>query len=65
MKTEDRENYEKLMEVKVRLGAGLITYKEAQAEAAPLLEAMNAKGREIAKKYGMKYREITFKHFMR
>jgi len=39
-----------------------ITYEEAKNRAEPLLERLNQAGSQIAQKYGIKYKEITFQN---
>lgn len=55
----------KLYEIKMKLIAGLITYDEASKQAKSSIDELNAKGKEIAKKHGMKYHETTFSMQMR
>ena len=45
--------------------AGIISYDEAKELAKPILEEMNIKGKEIAKKYGKKFIKFTLTGFMR
>ena len=47
------------------VNSGALTYEEAKVQAAPRLEEMNSKGREVAKKYGKKFRPFTFAALMR
>lgn len=56
---------EKINYIKGRLQAGVIDYETAKAEAAPVIAEMNEKGAEIAKKYGRKYKPLTFGYLMR
>ena len=44
---------------------GKITREEAKNSIMPYLDEVNSKGREIAKKYNRKYRNITFSTFVR
>lgn len=39
-----------------------ITYDEAKKRVEPLLEKLNKAGAIIARKYGIKYRKITFQN---
>lgn len=39
---------------------GAISYEEAKRQAQPLLDQVNAAGREIAKRHKKTYRPITF-----
>jgi ribosomal protein S11 len=56
---------EEMRNIKMWLMTGAITYDKAKEMAAPHLAAMNEKAQEIAKKYGLKPRQITFAGFMR
>ena len=55
----------KINYIKGRLREGVIDYDTAKAEAAPVIAEMNAKGAEIAKKYGMRHKPLTFGYLMR
>ena len=37
----------------------------AKAEAEPIIKEMNAKGKEISKKYGQRFKPFTFAYLMR
>jgi abortive infection bacteriophage resistance protein len=63
--TETMKHTEEMQNIKMWLITGAITYDKAKEMAAPHLEAMNQKAQEIAKKYGIKPRVITFAAFMR
>jgi ribosomal protein S11 len=62
---ETMKHTEEMNNIKMWLMTGAITYDKAKEMAAPHLEAMNKKAQEIAKKYGLKPRLITFSAFMR
>jgi hypothetical protein len=47
-------------DLKGRLLTGQVTYDQAIEIAQPILDEMNKKGEMIAKKYGKKYRKITY-----
>lgn len=47
------------------MNTGKITYTEAQAMAKPVIDAMNARGEQIAKEHGVKYKKLTFSYVMR
>lgn len=55
----------KIQYIRGRLLAGVIDYDTAKAEAAPVIAEMNAKGAEIAQKYGRRYKPLTFGYLMR
>lgn len=44
---------------------GAISYDEAKKKVEPYLERVNAKAREIAKKYGKKHYNLTFTGLVR
>lgn len=48
-----------------RLKTGQISYDEARALLAPTIQHMNARGREIAQEYGVKFRAVSFTSLMR
>lgn len=50
---------------KVNLAQGKISYAEAKSQAEPVIARINAKAREIAKKYGMRPRLVSFNEIMR
>ena len=58
--------YRKQIEqIKCNLFIGAITYDEAKKQAQPIIDEMNAKGLEIAKKHNRKFRPFTFTGLMR
>jgi hypothetical protein len=59
------EHTNELHNIKMWMYQGAITYDKAKEMAEPHLAAMNEKAREIAKKYVLKPRLITFAGFMR
>lgn len=44
---------------------GEISLEEAEAYVLPMLEEMNKKGEKIAKKFGRKYKKLTFSYVFR
>jgi ribosomal protein S11 len=62
---ETMKHTEEMNNIKLWLMTGAISYDKAKKMAAPHLAAMNEKAKEIAKKYGIKPRVITFAAFMR
>lgn len=44
---------------------GKITVEEAREEAEPVINEMNVRGEEVAKRFGKKYRPLTFAYLMR
>jgi ribosomal protein S11 len=63
--SETMKHTEEMRTIKMWLMTGAISYDKAKEMAEPHLAAMNEKAREIAKKYGLKPRLITFAAFMR
>jgi len=59
------ENTMELHNIKAWLCQGAITYEKAKEMAEPHLTALNTKAAEIAKKHGVRPRQITFAAFMR
>ncbi len=55
----------KINEIKIKLITGKIDYYKAKEEAQPIIDEMNLKGKEIAKKYNQKYKPFTFSSLMR
>lgn len=59
------KNREELYKIRAALVSGAITYDQAKLLAAPILIAVNARGKEIAKKYGKRHTPVTFAGVMR
>ena len=59
------ENRAKIDQIKADLHNGRIDYAEATRQTNEILEAVNAKGQQIAKKYGKRYRPITAREVLR
>ena len=54
-----------LNDIKIKLQLGIIKYDEAKKEAEPIIEEMNKKGKEIAKKFKQRFKPFTFASLMR
>ena len=54
-----------LKNIRMWLCQGAITYDKAKEMAVPHINTLNKKSAEIAKKHGVKPRQITFAEFMR
>ena len=54
-----------LNNIKMWLCQGAITYENAKKMAEPHIKAFNEKSAEIAKKHGVRTRNISFAEFMR
>lgn len=51
--------------IRHRMNSGELTYEQAQAEAQPIIDAMNARMAEISKEHGFKPKKLSFKYLMR
>jgi hypothetical protein len=59
-------NYRAELElIKYSFMTGQITYGEAKEKAQPIIDEMNIKGKEIAKKYNQRFKPFTFSYLMR
>lgn len=58
-------NQEKIKDIRRRMLSGAITYEEAKAEATPIIDAINARAKVIAKKYGVSTGKLNFSQLMR
>lgn len=56
---------EQIENIKFKLQVGLLDYYEAKKEAEPIILEMNIKGKEIAKKFGQRFKPFTFAGLMR
>jgi len=56
---------EQIEHIRFKLLKGVITYDEAKTEAQPIINEMNKRGREIAKKHKQKFKPFTFIGLMR
>lgn len=59
------QNMSRVNRIKRWYYGGLVTYDEAKRLMEPVLEDINTKGAEIAKKYNKRPRPITFAGLMR
>jgi len=58
-------NQEKIRDIRRRMLSGAISYEEAKAEATPVIDGLNLKAKEIAKKYGVRTGKLNFSQLMR
>lgn len=65
MSEEAKQNREKIDNIKLRLSLGQISYLEAKIEARPIIENINLKSKELAKKYNTRPKLVTFTELMR
>lgn len=56
---------EQIENIKFKLQVGLLDYYEAKKQAEPIILEMNIKGKEIAKKFGQRFKPFTFAGLMR
>lgn len=54
-----------IAKIRTAMDLGQITYEEAKIKAAPIINEINARSKEIAKKYGKSHRNFTFEEIMR
>lgn len=59
------ENQNKIKDIKNRMLSGEISYEQAKIEAKPIVDIINAKSIEIAKKYNTKAKKISFTEIIR
>lgn len=65
MTNEAKQNREKINAIKASLANGQISYAEAREQAEPVITKINAAAKEIAKKYSMRPRLVTFNEIFR
>jgi len=58
-------NREAIANIKRRYALGLITREQAKKEAKPIIQRINLRGQEIAKKHQVKYYPVDFVNLMR
>ena len=63
--TEAEKNLEVVADIKRRLGCGELTLDEAKAELKPIVDKINAKNREIARKYNARARLVSVSSILR
>ena len=54
----------KIKDIRARMLSGM-DIDLAEKEAQPYIDEMNKKGKEIARKYGMRHKNFTFGYLMR
>lgn len=65
MTNEAQKNREQIEAIRAQLSHGFITYEQAKKQAEPIIAKINAKAKEIAKKYNQRPRLLTFNEIMR
>lgn len=63
--TEAEKNLEAVTDIKRRLGLGELTLDEAKAELKPIVDRINAKNREIARKHNARARLVSVSSIIR
>lgn len=58
-------NREAIADIRRRMLNGEISYAQAKVEAQPVIEAINVKAAELAKKYGKRASKVSFEGIMR
>lgn len=51
--------------LKMRMLSGSLTYEQAKEEAQPIIDEMNKKAQEIARRYHRRHKKFTFSQLMR
>ena len=65
MTNEAKQNREAMEAIRAKLSRGEISYAEAKSQAEPIIASINLKAKELAKKYGMRPRLVSFNEIMR
>lgn len=65
MTNEAKQNREQIDAIKALLASGQISYAEAREQAEPIIAKINAIAKEIAKKYSVRPRLISFSEIFR
>lgn len=65
LQPEAKDNINALTTIRYHLVQGLTSYEQARAEAQPIIDRMNARGAEIARESGMKFKPLNFSYLMR
>lgn len=65
MSEEAKQNRKRINDIRLRLSLGQISYLEARIEARPIIESINLKSKELAKKYKTRPKLVTFTELMR
>lgn len=65
MTDEAMKNRERIEAIRGQLSHGFITYEQAKQQAEPIIAKINAKAKEIAKKYNQRPRLVSFNEVMR
>jgi hypothetical protein len=58
--TQAIKNQEAIADIQRRMASGELSYDQAKAEAQPIIDGINAKAAEIAKKYNLRAKKISF-----
>ena len=63
--TNAEKNQIEMQKIRVAYNTGQMTREEAKALAEPIIERINAKAKELSKKYKVRYSPVTFTSLMR
>lgn len=59
------ENVRAIRQIKAKMVSGELTYEQAQKDAQPVLDRINQKASELAKKYNTRPHKLGFAELMR
>lgn len=65
MTQEATDNMQKIADIRKAMQSGELNYDDAFDKAKPIIDRINARGKELAKKHGMRPKMITFSELMR
>ena len=65
MTSQAIDNQKAIADIRADLQAGRIDYATAAERAKPVIDRINATGKALAKKHGMRPKLITFQEVMR
>lgn len=65
MTQQATNNREAIADIRRRMLSGVISYEQAQIEAKPVIDAINAKAAELAKKHKVRASKVNFAGLMR
>lgn len=60
MEKQAQENREIINRIKMDLAVGNITYEQAKIQAEPVINRINDKARELARKYNQRPKYVSF-----
>jgi len=63
--SEAIQNMQAIKSIKQRMASGQLTYEQAKTEAMPVIDRINIRAADIAKKHGMRRHNVTFAELVR